>query len=320
MEPKGYVALFAVVAFAFAFVYTTYTIPAQAALGAIPYFVDARVRVAHFVYGGITVVAALLALFAYKASRPLVGAGRRVIEYFALALAFYALGAAATTIGLAFFIITGMSFNLTTWHGLVYPCCIPVAMMFSGIAPYFMLKFGHWMAEQKDPGIKREATVLTPLSILLLVTVSPMNWFGAYAPRFSLLDMQLKAGVLGALDPLPELSIQLHPDIGLISDGLLLLVNLVAIIQVIVFLRGKASDEKDRIKAARLKTIALGFVMLLVFFLFNVLDTLLGGLTVLLLAGFVFMVTAVVLLYLGAVAPGRYTSWLQRRVVKAGRG
>ncbi|MEM1659006.1 MAG: hypothetical protein QXK94_08245 [Candidatus Jordarchaeales archaeon] len=314
MEPKGYVALFAVVAFAFAFVYTTYTIPAQAALGAIPYFVDARVRVAHFVYGGITVVAALLALFAYKASRPLVGAGRRVIEYFALALAFYALGAAATTIGLAFFIITGMSFNLTTWHGLVYPCCIPVAMMFSGIAPYFMLKFGHWMAEQKDPGIKREATVLTPLSILLVAMTLPTNWFGAYAPRFSLLDMQLKAGVLGALDPLPELSIQLHPDVRLLANGLLLFVNLVALIQIIVFLRRRIVSETEHLKAARLRTVLFGFLAMLGFFACYTLDALMGGgYTVPLFVGFVFGITALILLYIGVAAPKWYTSWIQKR-------
>ncbi|MEM1659008.1 MAG: hypothetical protein QXK94_08255 [Candidatus Jordarchaeales archaeon] len=320
MTPKGYTVLFTAVVLALAVAYTAYTVPTEIALGAIPSIADPKLWIFCITYGATAAVAAVLALSAYRASRPLVGVGRRVIEYFALALAFYALGAAATSIGLGSFIATGMSFNPFSWHSPAFSHWAPLAVAFAGIAPYFMLKFGHWMAEQKDPGIKREATVLTPLSILLLVTVSPMNWFGAYAPRFSLLDMQLKAGVLGALDPLPELSIQLHPDIGLISDGLLLLVNLVAIIQVIVFLRGKASDEKDRIKAARLKTIALGFVMLLVFFLFNVLDTLLGGLTVLLLAGFVFMVTAVVLLYLGAVAPGRYTSWLQRRVVKAGRG
>ncbi|MBS7247227.1 MAG: hypothetical protein QXN15_06680 [Candidatus Jordarchaeales archaeon] len=317
MNPKSYAALFTVVVFVLAFVYATYTIPTEIALGAIPNTVDPRLWVFSLTYGVTAAVVAILALLAYRASRPLVGAGRHVMEYFALALVFYMLGAAATSIGLGSFIATGMSFNPAVWYVPSFAHCAPMAVMFAGIAPYFMLKFSYWMAEQKDPGRVREASVLAPLSILLLVTVSPMNWFGMHAPRFSLLDMQLKAYLLGILDPCPSLSLEVYPDIGIFSDGLLLLINLVAITQVIIFLRGKASSEKDPVRATRIKTVVLGIIMLLVFFLFNVFDTLAGGLTVLLLIGFVFMITAVVLLYLGVVTPEWYASWLQKRAKRA---
>ncbi|MBS7247230.1 MAG: hypothetical protein QXN15_06665 [Candidatus Jordarchaeales archaeon] len=318
MEPKGYSTLFTFVVLAFALIYALYTIPMQIALGAIPYLVDTRILVSFFAYGGITGAAAFLTLTAYRASRPLVGAGRRVIEYFTIALAFYMMSTAAMTLGLGLFIATGISFSLT-WYGLIYPYCIPMAMMFAGISPYFMLKFSYWMAEQKDPGRVREASVLAPLSILLPVMVLPLNWFGGYPPVFSLLDMNLKIYLLGLGIPYPILNIgvKIYPDIRLFSNGLLLLVNLVAVTQIIAFLYRKAMEETDHVKAARLKTVLYGFLSIVGFFACYTLDAIIGGgFTILMFIGFALLLTAIILLYLGVVAPEWYASWLQKRRTK----
>jgi len=314
MEPKGYLALFMVVSLAFTFVYAVYTIPAQVALGGLFYFVDARIWASSLAYGGMAGAAAVLVLLAYRALKPLVGAGRRVMEYFTLSLAFYTMSAAAMTVGLTFFILIGRSFDPTVWYGLIYPYCLPVAMMFSGIAPYFMLKFSYWMAEQKDPGMVRDVSVLAPLALLLLIMVFPQNWFGVLDPRFSLIDMQLKTYPLGSLDPFFSFGVKVYPDLRPFSNGLLLLINLAAITQIIVFLHRKAISEPDPVRAARLRTVIFGFILILGFFACYTIDALIGGpFTIMMFIGFILMLLAIVLLYLGTAAPEWYVSRLQRR-------
>nr|HDO80113.1 hypothetical protein [Candidatus Bathyarchaeota archaeon] len=312
---KSYLAFFTILSLVFMAVYAAYTIPAQASLGGVPYFVNTRVWASLFAYGAMTVAAATLTLLAYRASRPLIGVGRRVMDYFTLAFAFYTLSVTTMTTGLSFFVVFGVSFNPTTRYGFIYPCCLPVAMMFSGIAPYFMLKFSHLMSEQEEPSAKREASVLVPLAALLTLLASPQNWFGCYAPRLSLLDMQLKPYLLGTLDPFFNLGVGIYPDLRPLSNGLLLVVNFIAIVQILVFLRYRIRREAEPLKAARLKTVSYGFMMALGFFVCYTLDAVIGGpYSVLMFIGFGFILLALILMYLGTVTPKWYISRLQKMI------
>jgi len=237
----------------------------------------------------IVIISGILLWLSYKTSKLLEGEKKKTIEYFALAMLFYMLGAVAMVIGTTVFLILKVSF-VKTWYGLIYPCSLPIAMMFSGIAPFFMLKFSYWVSEHKEPSKIREIPLLLLLVLLLVLMISPYNWFGVYRPGPETLDIRI------------------------FSNGLLLLVNLVAIFQIIIFLYRRSKRETDLIRSARLKTVMFGFISLLGFFTCYTIDAVTHQpFTIWIFIAYPFAWITLVLIYLGTVTPEWYLSWLRKK-------
>lgn len=290
----------------FALIYAFYTIPTEIKEGAIAYpdyenrypdwireksWEDMAMRVwtAFIAYTIITAIAVVLLVFTAKAWQYVSGDRKDTLQYFGLALLFYALGTGAMSIGTGMLIYLKSSYVLGVWYGIVYPISLPVAMMYAGIAPYFMLKFSHRVAKGEDPSKIREIGVLVPMGLLFLFMTSHYNWFGVYAPS-------------------PETF-----DIRFISNTLLLLTNLIAVIQIIVFLKIRASQIVDQVKKLRLKTLMWGFIMMLGFFIAYALDAITKRpLTIWMFIAYPFALIGIILMYLGTLSPEWYLRLLQR--------
>ena len=289
MNVKNYLIVFLLSSLVFLVLYVGYTIPAEIDLGATSYQLEAKIVASFVAYLILTIAAAILVAFSYKASRPLAGLGRKTMEFFTLSLLFYMLGPLSMTIGLGIFIILGESFRGDIWYGYIYLYSLPVAMMFTGIAPYFMLKFGYLMAERREPSPKSEAIIIVLIGILLAILAHPYNWYGTVAPR-------------------------IYPDWRIYSNSILLLVNLIVIIWLIVALLGRIREETDPIRASRLKMVMLGFLFLLGFFICYTLDALSREpFTIWMFLGFFFATFSPILLYIGVAAPKWYISIIQKR-------
>lgn len=306
LEPKDYLGLFILLSVIFSAIYIVYTIPTEIKLGAIPYpdyenkydwvyekswdDISLRIWTANIAYLIIAIISGILLWFSYRTIKLLEAAKKRTIEYFALSMLFYMLGAIAMVIGTSAVLLFKTSFNKDVWYGAIYPCSLPVAMMFTGIAPYFMLKFSHWVSERREPGKIKEIPVLTLLVLLLVLMISPYNWFGVYRPGLEVLDIRMY------------------------SNGLLLLVNLVAIFQILIFLYRRIRRESHPIRIARLKTVMYGFIALLGFFACYTLDALTHQpYTIWMFVAYPFAWIAIILIYLGTVTPEWYLSWLQKK-------
>ena len=193
-------------------------------------------------------------------------------------------------VGTGVLIVMKQSYRTDVIYGLIYPCSLPIAMMYSGIAPYFMLKFSHWTSERRDPSKIREIPILATLVAMIVVMISPHNWFGMYRPGVNVLDIRIY------------------------TNGLLLLVNLLAVIQIIAFLFRKISREPEPIRRARIRTVLAGFIAMLGFFICYTADAMTHQpYTVWMFVAYPFAWAAIILFYLGTVAPEWYISWLKKR-------
>jgi len=289
MEPKDYLIIFTVVSLIFIVIYATYTIPAQINLNATSYPRDLRVIISFIAYTLLTITTAAFIAFAYRTSRPLTGIGRKTMEYFILALIFCMLGPLPMALGLGLFIILGSSYIAEVWYGLIYPSCLPVAMMFTCFAAYFMLKFGYFMSERREPDLKNEIPLLVLIICFLAVSVHPYNWYGMIVPTG-------------------------YPSWRLYTNSLLLIVNLIAIAQVAYFLLRKIRTETDPIRIARLKMVMLGFLALLGFFMCYAIDALAEQpYTVWMFLGYIFAILSPILLYVGTAAPKWFISRIETK-------
>lgn len=103
-------------------------------------------------------------------------------------------------------------------------------------------------------------------------------------------------------------------DIRIYTNGLLLLVNLLAVNQIIAFLFRRISRELEPIRRARLKTVMVGFIAMLGFFMFYTADAITHKpYTVWMFVAYPFAWTAITLFYLGTVALEWYVSWLRKK-------
>lgn len=192
-------------------------------------------------------------------------------------------------LGTGMLLLLKRSFTTDVWYGLMFPLAIPISMIFSGFAPLSLLKFTHWVAKREKPERLRIYSILLPLAVLFGFMTLPYNWWGMTKPA----------------------SQNLHTRI--FSNGLLLTVNLVAVIQVLIFVSQELREETNDIKKVSLQTLLAGLIASLGFFLFYTLDGL-NPIPYSVYMNFAFLSggLASLLLFLGTVMPEWYVSWIRK--------
>lgn len=302
LKSRRYVIIL-LVSVCFSIVYTTYTIPNQIQKGGVPYpnpstelgtwaEIASGIWLSCIGFLVISILLSILLFYTHKLSHLYTGTSRRSFQYFSLYLAFFLIGSIIMTIGFIFIIKFHQSFTQSVWYGLVYPVTLPLAFMYSSFAPFFLFKFSYWVAYQEEPSMRRKLSVLLPLAALLLMMTSPYNWFGCYRP------------------------VSTFPDYRVVTDFLLLLVNLTAIIQSIFFVSVQIRREKNITKRARFKTILVGLLSILSFFIFNLGGSLYKPYSFFAYLKFITASVGLVVLFFGVAAPYWYLLEVKERKLK----
>ncbi len=275
MKPKGEFLICILVAVCFSTVYGAYTNPTQITLVATPFSPPenvatwkVRLWTGFIGYLILTIALSLLLWNSYKAWQLQKEERRRILQYFGLYIFFYMLAT-------LFMTIEAGVFNL--WYGLSFPLAIPLSILFSGFAPFFLLKFNYWVVNREKPEIIRNLSVLLPLAVLI---------------GFMILQ-----------------------GITIVSRGLLLAVNLIAVIQVMIFVSTALREELNVMKKVSLQTLLAGLIASLGFFFFYTLDAL-NPVPYSVIMNFAFLsgFLASVLLFLGTVMPEWYVSWIRNHI------
>lgn len=267
MKTRDEFLIFVFIAICFLTAYSLFSLPTQVLLNGTPsspQLTKRRGWTGFIGYLILTVSLSILLWKTYLAWQLQKKERKRILQYFGLYVLFYMLATLSMTIE------TGI-FNLV--FQLTYPLSIPISILFSGFAPFFLLKFNYWVVKLKKPETIRKLSVLLPLATLLGVMILQR--------------------------------------ISVISRGMLLAVNLIAVIQVMIFVSKELLEQPNALKKGSLQTLLGGLIFSLGFFLFYTLDALNPyPYSIYMVFAFISGTLASILLYLGTVMPEWYVSWI----------
>jgi len=292
----------------FGIIYAVYTVPTQIASGqGIPYpdprladiheeswaETGPRIFSAFILFSVLSVFIAIILTLVWRSWRLYGGERRHILVLFGKALGLYLISTVSAVISLIAFLVFQKSYVTNNIFGLVYPVLLPITYAFSAVAAYYTFKFSYWFAFREEPAFSRKLTILLPLFLLLIVMVSPYNWYGAYT-----LDKSI-------------------PNIRPITNVILFVILLLAIVQSLIFIKARLSVETDPINRARIKTIMLGFALVLAIYIFNVIyEIFMTKMLIIFILSYFITGLSIILVYLGLISPRFYMRYLERRLSK----
>lgn len=304
-KPRKTFIIMSLIAVIFEAFWLIYTIPRQVRIGGIPYpnplltyigdtswgIIAPRIYAAIIAFAVQSIILFLILVFTYRASRLLSGELKLTLlnfQYFTLTLL---IASILLTIGHAVFAYLKISIILNDPLGMIYASTMLYSMAMGALAPYFLLNFGYLYARKEKLSEEIAQGVLGVILLIWIIMSSPYNWYAMYPPTLKELDIR----------PL--------------TNGLILLLNVIVIAKLMVLFRRKIKAETDTIKKIRLKTILVGLIFYLLFFIWFVLEELIKQ--KFLWSYFVaygLSSVGVFLMYLGLIAPKFYMSIVEKRL------
>lgn len=194
--------------------------------------------------------------------------------------------------GVIFFYLSGYSASYLPFLGFrfyVYPSFVGYSMLLGFAVSIHLFLFGY-NEYRKSISNREYAVALIMLTVSLIVTIFPQNYYGVFTPK-------------GVLDLRP------------LTNLLLMLYYMFTIYFVVSAIRKKIKNQKDKVLATRLKLTEYGFLALVGFFVFYFLDAVTGGgkpFTYWMIPAFLSFTTGGLLIYLGFLTP----KWLEKFLSK----